>query len=141
MYKSESAFSKAFVESLRNRHIVVTRIETGSTSQGVPDLYIQGYGGDLWIELKNKKSKVDRRFFKIDWRPGQQAWHSIYYKEHWYKKMVFTIMADLSGFEMVPMSRIYVDNLVASENVEHFDMLGELTDRVVSILKGQSGGC
>ena len=75
MYKSENAFSKVLSLKLKLLGYSVTRIETGLTCQGVPDMFVQGNGTDFWLELKNeKKLTLETTKLKVQWRPGQQPW-------------------------------------------------------------------
>jgi hypothetical protein len=63
-------------EKLRERFNVlynVTRIETGETAVGVPDLHMRTYRHDVWIELKVVKQLKSGQV-KIPFRPGQFNW-------------------------------------------------------------------
>ena len=128
-YKNEAAFSKALAAALKERGASVTRIETGMTSQGVPDMFVQMNGGDVWLELKNmptltaelaeKKGKV-----KIAWRPGQVGWAYQYWLRHGRKKCSLTVIAGKSEFFIVLMralwvsSEVFASSLVKAESLE-----------------------
>lgn len=140
MYRSEAAFSKALGASLKNRGIDVTRIETGLTSQGVPDMFIQGFGGDLWIELKNEPkinvTTLGQTMFKknsvtIHWRPGQQAWALNYYNKHNKNKCSLTIVACDGFFIIVPMTCKFTNNKILVHEFSYFTTLSDLTNDIV----------
>ena len=89
------------------------RIESGTTGVGIPDLYVAGPEGTAWIELKNLKTQhMAHRVFEVSWRPGQQAWALRHYKAC--KKHTFTLCALYSGFILIPMIRLYENNIVYS---------------------------
>lgn len=56
----------------------VTRIESGGTQVGIPDIYAtimhRHYGQAIWIECKYDPSvSIKQRRIKVNWGPGQQA--------------------------------------------------------------------
>lgn len=145
MYKTEAAFSRAFTSALRNRNYSVSRIETGLTSTGVPDMFIAGNGDDLWIELKNEKAltykKVSalRAKTKVKWRPMQQAWAYDYYEKHNKNKYTITVIAGYGLFVLVKMKCIYSDNIITfddtNDNVIVFKSLTSLVDYIDTIIR------
>lgn len=71
MYESEKDFFNKWLKR-KLCNCAIHRIESGSTSPGFPDCYAQCI--NTFIELKNNPVyKIDREQFKVDWRPGQQA--------------------------------------------------------------------
>lgn len=93
-YKNEAAFSKALVSKLNKAGLDVTRIESHSTVRGIPDIFVQGFGFDAWLELKNGNS---------DWRPGQLGWCYTYFLKHDKKKCVLTLRSVDEGIIFYPM--------------------------------------
>ena len=68
---TETEIRKAFIkrfELVAN----ITRIETGSTEVGVPDLHVRTDKADLWIELKIATGTA--REMRVEYRAGQQRW-------------------------------------------------------------------
>lgn len=113
MYKSEAAFSKVLNLKLKLLRYSVTRIETGLTSQGVPDMFVQGNGTDFWLELKNEKKLIlENTKLKVHWRPGQQPWAYTYYTQHQKKKNTFTVIAGDNCFVLICMKHMFKDNVV-----------------------------
>lgn len=108
MYKNEAAFAKAFGNVLKANGAFVTRIETGSTGQGVPDMFVVYNGVDFWMELKNEPTiKYDTArdsTHTIHWRPGQKAW-MLTYALHHCVKFAYTIVAGKDCFLIIPMDK------------------------------------
>lgn len=117
MYKTESQFSRSLVTKLRARRCIVTRLESGSTQQGIPDMFVQFPDGrDVWLELKNIKKPLKDRL-RIPFRPGQQAWMYSYYVYHQVKSC-YTVIALSDVYILLPMRKIYTDNIVTSTEIE-----------------------
>jgi hypothetical protein len=57
------------------------RIESGSTSCGIPDCYYSINGVSGWIELKNTKMNKNG-IITIPYRKGQQAWLLAHQRTH-----------------------------------------------------------
>ena len=92
MWESEQKFSQYLIGRLKNEGFVCNRIETHGTLNGMPDMFVQGHGMDTFIELKNmKKSSVNDERFKVQWRPGQVAWSTVYRNTHTYSVNGFSI--------------------------------------------------
>ena len=71
--KPESKFYQTKLKAfLANCGFLCTRIETGTTTNGFPDLYCRGKNKEFHAELKIG-TKVGGRI-KISWRPGQIGW-------------------------------------------------------------------
>lgn len=88
MWQTEKLFGKYLMGKLRKEGCDCMRIETGNTITGCPDLWVQVYGDDLFIELKNVHHDLPAECDKavatefIPWRPGQQAWAAKYNMYH-----------------------------------------------------------
>lgn len=72
---SEYDFMHEVREKLEYR---VTRIESGGTQVGIPDMYAaiahRHYGQAIWIECKyDPNVSIKQRRIKVNWGPGQQA--------------------------------------------------------------------
>ena len=68
---TETEIRKMFVrrfKSIAN----ITRVETGVTELGVPDLYVRTRRHDIWIELKIATGP--RQSMKVTYRAGQREW-------------------------------------------------------------------
>ena len=50
MYKTEHDFSKSFSDRLAKARLMVTRIESHNTGNGIPDIFVCGRGIDTWLE-------------------------------------------------------------------------------------------
>jgi len=72
MYKSESLFRAALVKTCRTAGAHVQPIESESTGDGIPDVYLSYAGRSAWIELKI--GEVRAHAVQIAFRPGQRAW-------------------------------------------------------------------
>ena len=68
----ESAFSKSLKPHLPGD---TTRIETGSTECGVPDISGTWVGNDFWVENKVCDNKAKLRDVTTLLRPEQKVWH------------------------------------------------------------------
>ena len=112
MYESEAKFSRSLIAQMKSIGFDVTRIESHSTGNGIPDMFVEGNGIDFWLELKNSKTDSN----KVAWRPGQQAWMRNYFLLH-QTKCCLTLKAMPSGVMVVPMIDTYNDNLVSHSQV------------------------
>lgn len=110
VFKSESAFSSWLTTVFNKAGFDVTRIESHGTGNGIPDMFVQGHGYDIWIELKNEPyvdcpAQCDYKHaapLHVKWRPGQQAWARAYTLSHLIKSTL-TIVALNRGFAIIPM--------------------------------------
>lgn len=141
-YKNEAAFSRALSDALRKQGAIVTRIETGMTSQGVPDMFVQFADDDIWLELKNMPSLVmadilDKGFVKVQWRPGQQAWAMNYYRKHDRKKCTLTVVAGANHFFVIRMDRLWSNNKVMEHDVSVCAHLQSLVMHIHRIIEGK----
>lgn len=112
MYSNEASFSRAFTAKLIKAGYSVTRIESHSTGNGIPDMFVQGYGKDFWIELKNSTKNHAKDCVTVNWRPGQQGWSLEYYIFHARKKQTVTLMSDLYGLFIIPIRTNFPRNKV-----------------------------
>ena len=112
MYSNEAAFSKAFTTKLIKAGYSVTRIESHSTGNGIPDMFVQGHDDDFWIELKNSTKSKNTECVTVPWRPGQQAWSLEYYRLHNKRKQVATLMSTQEGIFIIPMRNNFPRNMV-----------------------------
>lgn len=115
MHNTESEFSKSFTNKLNHSGIRVTRIESHGTGNGIPDMFIDGYGFDTFIELKNdRKASINDKVIKVQWRPGQQGWMHEYFLKHKRSKCCLTIIACTDGWFIVPMTQIFKNSTVCN---------------------------
>jgi len=121
MFATENEFSIFFTAKLNKYGMRTTRIESHSTSNGIPDLYVDGHGFDCFIELKNdKKLSVHDKTIKVQWRPGQQAWMYEYFLKHRRSKCCLTIIACSDGWFIIPMTSIFKQNIIY--NADNFSI-------------------
>ena len=119
MYATENDFSTFLTTKLKKLGMRATRIESHGTGNGIPDLFVDGYGMDCFIELKNdKKLSIHDKVIKVAWRPGQQAWMYEYFVSHRRSKCCLTIIACSDGWFVIPMTKVYKDNTIY--NVDNF---------------------
>lgn len=83
MWQNEKKFGQYVMNKLKKAGYRTIRIESASTISGMPDLYIDGYGDDYFIELKNNQfMSIYDIMINVKWRPGQQAWGVQYTNNH-----------------------------------------------------------
>ena len=112
MYKTEHEFSKSFSDRLAKARLMVTRIESHNTGNGIPDMFVCGRGLDTWLELKNdSKLSIKDKVIKVAWRPGQVAWMLTYFQQH-RTKCCLTLVAAPDGIFIVPMTEPFINHLV-----------------------------
>lgn len=117
MYNTENDFSTFLTAKLSKLGMRATRLESHSTSNGIPDMFVDGYGFDTFIELKNdKKHSINDKVIKVQWRPGQQPWMYEYFLKHKHSKCCLTIIACTDGWFVIPMTKVYKDNIVYNAN-------------------------
>ena len=104
MYNTEHDFSKSFSDRLAKARLMVTRIESHNTGNGIPDIFVCGRGLDTWLELKNDpKLSIKDKVIKVAWRPGQIPWTYTYYQKH-RTKSCLTLVAVSDGIFIIPMT-------------------------------------
>ena len=112
MYKTEHEFSKSLSDRLTKAGLMVTRIESHNTGNGIPDMFVCGSGLDTWLELKNDhKLSIKDKVIKVAWRPGQVAWMYTYFQKH-RTKSCLTLVAVSDGIFIIPMTATFKDHIV-----------------------------
>ena len=112
MYKTEHDFSKSFSDRLAKAGLMVTRIESHNTGNGIPDMFVCGRGLDTWLELKNDpKLSIKDKVIKVAWRPGQVAWMYTYFQKH-RTKSCLTLVAVSDGIFIIPMTDTFKEHKV-----------------------------
>lgn len=112
MYKTEHEFSKSLSDRLTKAGLMLTRIESHNTGNGIPDMFVCGRGLDTWLELKNdSKLSIKDKVIKVAWRPGQVAWMYTYFQKHRTKNCL-TLVAASDGIFIVPMTAAFKDHIV-----------------------------
>lgn len=108
----EADFSRSLSGRLAKEHIMVTRIESHGTGNGIPDMFVCGRGLDTWLELKaDDKYSITDKVIKVDWRPGQQAWALEYFRKHTTKNCL-TLVKVSDGIFIIPMIMTYDKHMV-----------------------------
>ena len=116
MYKTEHDFSKSLLDRLAKARLMVTRIESHNTGNGIPDVFVCGRGLDTWLELKNDpKLSIKDKVIKVAWRPGQLAWMYTYFQKHMSKNCL-TLVAASDGIFIIPMTEIFTNHIVYNPN-------------------------
>lgn len=123
MYKTEHDFSRSLSDRLVKAKLMVTRIESHGTGNGIPDMFVCGIGIDTWLELKNDtKLSIKDKQIKVAWRPGQIAWMYTYFQKHM-TKCCLTIVAVSDGIFIIPMTSAFKDHLVYnSQSISYEDL-------------------
>ena len=112
MYKTEHEFSKSLSDRLTKAGLMVTRIESHNTGNGIPDMFVCGRGLDTWLELKNDpKLSIKDKVIKVAWRPGQVAWMYTYFQKH-RTKSCLTLVAASDGIFIIPVTATFKDHVV-----------------------------
>ena len=123
MYKTEHDFSKSFSDRLAKARLMVTRIESHNTGNGIPDIFVCGRGLDTWLELKNDpKLSIKDKAIKVAWRPGQIAWMYTYFQKHG-TKCCLTLVAVSDGIFIIPMTEPFKDHIVLNPQSISYDDL------------------
>ena len=103
---NEAEFARSLSGILSHRGFNITRIESRTTGNGIPDMFVQGHGEDYWLELKyDKNLKPDQSHIKIQWRPGQVAWMYEYFLAHSQVKCCLTVVGCPYGCYIIRMSK------------------------------------
>lgn len=132
MWHNEREFGKYLMRQLKAQDFWCTRLESGMTVKGLPDLWVQGHGDDYYIELKYVNKGLSylslNRQIKVPWREGQQAWAAIYKEYHRngkHGKVSFTFVGLNDSMIMIPMREISQDNVVyiTEMNILYHDMI------------------
>lgn len=127
---NESEFARSLSGILKHRGFNITRIESRTTGNGIPDMFVQGHGDDFWLELKYDKNLwPDRLHIKVQWRPGQVAWMYEYFLAHSQVKCCLTVVGCPYGCYVIQMSKpfenkeVYFPRFVSKEYVKHLPVI------------------
>lgn len=124
MYKTEHDFSKSLSDKLAKARLMVTRIESHNTGNGIPDIFVCGCGLDTWLELKNDpKLSIKDKVIKVAWRPGQIAWMHTYFQKHMLNNCL-TLVAASDGIFIIPMINTFKDHMVYNPQSISYEDLG-----------------
>lgn len=139
MYKTEHEFSRSLSARLTKEHIMITRIESHNTGNGIPDMFVCGRGLDTWLELKNNpRLSIKDKTIKVDWRPGQISWAYTYFQTHT-TKCSLTLVAVSDGIFIIPMTKTFNRRIVYNpEGISYEDLRWIKLHRV---LKAMSTYC
>lgn len=123
MYKTEYYFSRSLSARLAKEHLMVTRIESHGTGNGIPDMFVCGRGLDTWLELKNDpKLSINAKVIKVAWRPGQVAWMYTYFQKH-LTNCCLTLVAVSDGIFIIPMTMPFKDHTVYNpQSISYTDL-------------------
>ena len=115
MYKSENELRKAIEQVFADCGWFTQKIESSGMNTGIPDLFINKNGLSVWLELKLEKCKGPKQgaSIKVDWRPGQQAWHKLYFLSNPIVP-VLTVIQYLDCIIIVKGTKIYEGRTVAA---------------------------
>lgn len=150
MWELEKDFGESIKTKLKFQKLRCIRIETGTTSVGIPDMFVEGKGDDYFIELKNVKQTFDKKDnIKIPWRAGQQAFAASYMSTHsksclYYNininKCSWTFIGMKDGIICVRMNSFYPNNCIDlhKAGVFVFDRSTWSTLSVSDFLKAQT---
>ena len=123
MYKTEHEFSKSFSDRLVKAGLMVTRIESHVTGNGIPDMFVCGRGLDTWLELKNDPNvPFNAPWIKVAWRPGQTAWMFKYFQKH-LTKCCLTLVAASDCIFIIPMTAVFTNHVVYNPRSISYDEL------------------
>lgn len=139
MWRSE----RDFVQYIKNKlkGISMTRIESGGTGNGIPDMYVVARGYSFWIEFKNMRNdSIKDNEWNITWRPGQQAWllqNTPMYltKTTTHYNINYTVVGMKDGIVIIPMTKFYTDNRVMNTIHVKTVSISELKSNKFDILK------
>ena len=124
MYKTEHEFSKSLSDRLTKAGLMVTRIESHITGNGIPDMFVCGRGLDTWLELKNDpKLSIKDKVIKVAWRPGQIPWAFTYFQKH-ITKCSLTLVAASDGIFIIPMTDTFKEHKVIDSQSISYEYLG-----------------
>ena len=139
MWKTEKEFGQYVMAKLSKEGAKCIRIESASTISGMPDMYLMGLADDYFIEFKNMKDKsIKDAYWKIPWRPGQQAWALSYHNHHTKRwtgqcivtKYSWTFVGLKDGVMLIRMARYWQDNAIGIMDADDYFVFSnkELTE-------------
>lgn len=112
---SESQFGRSVSALCDKLGLFHVRIESGSTCRGIPDLYIEGVGFGVWVELKRERRKcvnLSEGDVTVHWREGQLMWMWRKWKGSGYKRPCYTLIAFNDCIGLLPVMKLYENNRV-----------------------------
>ena len=116
--KSEQSFSQSVMKVFDG-----VRVESGTTSVGIPDIYYW----NTWIELKNEKS-IMKLPYKVHWRPGQQAFALKHLQQT--GRCTYTFIRFSNCIALVPMIKHFVNNIITANDIKVFSNIKSLKEYV-----------
>ena len=125
MWKNEQMFTRFIKTKLALAGYDCYRIESHTTANGIPDMFIIGKGDSNFIEFKNMPAaSVHDKSWKVQWRPGQQAFmlkymlgHSQVYRDIKVFKCCWTLCGMKDGYIAILHKKIFENNIVDSNDV------------------------
>lgn len=135
MYKTEHEFSKSLSDRLAKAGLMITRIESHNTGNGIPDMFVCGHGLDTWLELKNDpKLSIKDKVIKVAWRPGQIPWAYTYFQRH-KTKCSLTLVAVSDGVFIVPMTDTFKEHkVIYPQSINYEDLKWINISRVLTAM-------
>jgi len=104
-YRRESELSKDVMRELRAcGDVFATRIESGSTCVGIPDIYYTCPREQGWIELKLGRCAWTGTCKGIRWKPTQVQWALTAFR---HKATCYTLVAFTDCYCLITMDRAY----------------------------------
>jgi hypothetical protein len=123
-YRNERLFSEAVLRELNKKRVFNVRIETGTTSRGVPDIYCRLRNTEVWLELKNTHQSIYASNYTVPYRPGQEAWHYRYFRAA--HLPVLTFVACRDGFFVYPVTVPRLGTEIISDMCYSFTKLSDI---------------
>lgn len=109
---TEAQFYKELKKELNSRGLDTIRLESHTTQVGIPDVFIQGHGIDVFVELKVINTKVESFSGLVPWRPGQQSFARNYYLRHNCEKFVLSLIRFEDALVVIPVYKLYKNNKI-----------------------------
>ena len=130
-YRSEEAFSQALLRSWKNRNLgyKIQRIESPTTGDGIPDLFVETRDYSYWIELKREKTSFWRTpdLVSIGWHGNQQTWMLEKYIASGRQRPCYTFAAFDDVIIGIPMVKRYPgDKIHKSDALFKWHSVGEI---------------
>lgn len=135
MKKEETVFSEQLVAAIRARGWFVQPIESGMTSRGIPDLWVETPFGNNWWELKTPPyAYADTgELVEVGWGAGQQSWCLNRYEHSARQRPCCTLVRFRDGKILsVRMDRFFKDGVIRQGHgvFELFDDINNLLANV-----------
>ena len=114
--KSEAAFAAVVMRLIPD----AIRIESGTTTVGIPDIYYW----NTWIELKNIKRVLSSNGnVVVPWRPGQQAFALKHFQCT--GRHTYTMVRMSDCVLLIPMVKHFEHNIVTASDYTAYDSVKE----------------